>query len=385
MIAPWIIYTVALSVLLSGAALGLERIARLRSWPARGIWLMAVVATVVVPIVADFFADPAAAHAGAALGAATSPSRFSFDTPLLLLWGAASLLMAVRLIAAMLILHRRRRSWRASTVDGTAVLLTAEVGPALVGLRNPQPVIPAWALDLDAGERALMLLHETEHARVSDPWLAAIGVVSTIVTPWNPVLWWLVRRMRLAVEMDCDARVLCSGANPRVYASLLLAVGERASRVPFAWATALAAPRSLLEQRILAMTSPSRFRRPALAIAGLAGATAIALLAACEAPVPDQALPGPVALRETPASASRIGDTTLVTFMVNGELKTIKRLVYRITADNLAATEPDGVERGERVREAGDTLVPFLKSDQGSVHFLKLRPTRVPDRVPERR
>jgi beta-lactamase regulating signal transducer with metallopeptidase domain len=383
MIAPWIVYTIALSVLLSGAAFGLERIARLKSWPARGLWLVAVVASVLVPVVVDFFAHPATAHTGAVAGAATSAARFSFDTPLLILWGAASLLMAVRLIAAMLILHRRRRNWRASTVDGTAVLLTAEVGPALVGLRHPQPVIPAWALDLDAGQRALMLLHETEHARVSDPWIAAIGVVSTIVTPWNPVLWWSVRRMRLAVEMDCDARVLRSGADPRVYASLLLAVGERASRMPLAWATALAAPPSLLEKRILAMTSPSPFRRPALAIAGLAGATAIALLAACEAPVPDQALPGAVAPSAKPASASayRIGDTVEVTLLVNGVPTTVKNVVYRIKGIDGGAVEPGGVER---MGSTGDTLRPFRTSDRVEVYVEKGSLARGRDHAPQR-
>lgn len=334
MIAPWLLYATLLAALFGAAALGIGRIAQLTRRPTRGVWLAAVSAAVLAPLVGNLIASPAAPDAGAGWALAAT-SRLSLDTALLMLWAAASLLMITRLLTTMLQLRRRRRHWREAAIDGTPVLLTAEVGPALIGLAHPRPVIPEWALCLEARDRALMLLHEAEHARASDPWLLAIGALSVTLMPWNPALWWLVRRLRLAVEIDCDARVLRSGADARAYASLLLAVGERMSRSPFAWATALAEPRSQLEQRILAMTSPRISRRPALAITGLSAAAALALLVACEAPLPDQAVPTASVVAAPRASAPvtvvgrqlHIGDSVSYRVMENGVPATSLRVV----------------------------------------------------------
>jgi hypothetical protein len=109
--------------------------------------------------------------------------------------------------------------------------------------------------------------------------------------PWNPAIWWAMRRLRLAVEIDCDRRLLARGVDPRQYASLLLAVGERISATPFAWATALAGSRSSLETRVLAMSSSLRPRHYRLAIGGT-GIIAAGLIAiACASPVPDSVVP----------------------------------------------------------------------------------------------
>ncbi len=292
MIAPWLLYATALGALLGCAALALERIADATRRPTRWVWSGAVALSVLLPVVANFLAAPAAPHAGPGGSLATRQAP-SVDMVLLALWAAASLLVVARVVAAMVILRRRRRSWREAAIDGTPVLLTESVGPALIGLAHPRPLLPAWALALGAESRALILRHEAEHARARDPWLLALGMAGIAAMPWNPALWWLVRRLRLAVEIDCDARVLRAGADPRAYASLLLAVGERHARIPYGWATALAEPRSLLERRILAMTTPRTPRRPFLAIALPAAGAAIAVLVACEAPLPEQVVPVP--------------------------------------------------------------------------------------------
>jgi TonB-dependent SusC/RagA subfamily outer membrane receptor len=91
-------------------------------------------------------------------------------------------------------------------------------------------------------------------------------------------------RLRLAIELDCDARVLRGGVSPRSYGSLLVDVAESALPMGFA-ATALADDASHLQQRILAMQprQPNhRFLR-----GGTAALIAVAaLLAACEAKMP---------------------------------------------------------------------------------------------------
>ncbi len=312
MIAPWMLYAIVISALVACAALGVEQIARMKRWPARTPWLVAVVASVVIPVAADLFAHPAASQIGASGASAAPISRLSLNTLLVAVWCLGSLVVLARVMVGAWVLRHRRMSWRADTIDGAPVLLTDGTGPALVGLVRPRPVIPTWVLDLDVRDRALILRHEVEHARASDPWLRIIGVVCTVATPWNPVLWWSVRRLHLAIEMDCDARVLRSGADPRTYASLLLAVGERATHLRFASATALAEPASLLERRILAMTSTSPARRPRLLIAAFAGVTAVATVVACEAPVPDQALPTTPSSQVAVALHRKAGDTVVI-------------------------------------------------------------------------
>jgi hypothetical protein len=61
-------------------------------------------------------------------------------------------------------------------------------------------------------------------------------------------------RLRSAVEMDCDRRVLAQGIAPKDYGSLLVDMGERmlAGTVPVA---ALAESRSLTKRRLVAMLS----------------------------------------------------------------------------------------------------------------------------------
>ena len=111
-----------------------------------------------------------------------------------------------------------------------------------------------------------------------------------MLTPWNPALWWQLRRLRLAVEADCDARVLRRRADVRAYGSVLLEVGRRASRGRLAAAAAFAEPVSTLERRIRIMTAP-RVRRPLLRAAGLGALAAALAVAACEAPAPTQEPP----------------------------------------------------------------------------------------------
>jgi hypothetical protein len=67
--------------------------------------------------------------------------------------------------------------------------------------------------------------------------------------PWNLPLWWQLRRLRVAIEIDCDARVLRRGYDVSHYGETLIAVGERQSAT-VAMVAAMSEPRSLLEQRI---------------------------------------------------------------------------------------------------------------------------------------
>ncbi|HUH12583.1 MAG TPA: M56 family metallopeptidase, partial [Longimicrobiales bacterium] len=173
-------------------------------------------------------------------------------------------------------------------VDGVSVLVSPHTGPATVGVVRPEIVLPRWALALADGARRLMLAHEREHLRAGDPRLLFAGTLLAMALPWNLPLWWQLRRLRLAVELDCDARVLRAGGNAATYGNLLLEVGRRRAGVPVLSA-ALAEGKSFLERRIgnLAESAGVSVRR----VVGLAAvATGLLALAVC---TPDPFGPSP--------------------------------------------------------------------------------------------
>jgi len=296
MLAPWLLYATALGALLGLIALLAERIARWRAKPARWIWLAAIIAIVMIPVGLSFRpGSPVIARALHASGAVPSdqPRALSraIDVPLLILWLLGSALLASRIVGTAIALRRRRNRWVPATLAGHSILLADQLGPAVIGWRRLTTVIPRWALSLDERSRALILQHEAEHARSGDPYLRSVALIALVLMPWNPAIWWAMRRLRLAVEIDCDQRVLGRGVDAHLYATLLLAVGERMSTIPFAWATALGGSRSFLERRILAMTTSFRPRRSRGAIIAVSAGIALIVAVACESPVPDPIAP----------------------------------------------------------------------------------------------
>jgi TonB family protein len=299
MSAVWMIYASALGFLLGLVAHALERVASLWWWPRRYVWTVAILASLLVPL-AVLMRPPVppslaptprvepprnavasvAPVRGMSTGAGTvALSKVSVvlagvNRPLLLLWCATSLVLVFRLLGSSIGLRRRARGWRAVVVDGTPVLVALDIGPAVVRLGGFTIVLPDWALSEEPLARSLMLEHEKEHCRARDPDLLLGATVALVLAPWNLPLWWLVHRLQLAVETDCDRRVMRAGAEAQAYGGLLLRVGARRTRQPLLAATAFAETSSLLERRILAMTTP----RPKNPIVRAALATCIAAL-----------------------------------------------------------------------------------------------------------
>ena len=307
MIAAWMLYCIGIGLALTLAAYAAERALYLAGRPTRWAWSGALIGTLFLPIAATVrpqafrvipvpLAEPTrapAAAAAAALPQGTAPStpvsgralRLSdFDGVLRWGWGLSSVAALLVLAAAAARLVALRRRWRTALVDGRSVLLADDVGPAVAGLWPPRVVIPAWALNLTQTQRRLMLAHEDEHVRARDPWLLAAGTAALVLAPWNLALWWLSQRLRLAVEMDCDARVLAREGDAPAYGELLLRVGQHRARLPLG-APALSEPASFLGRRIRRMvTALPRWRWAGATAASMLAAAAI--LAACEAPRP---------------------------------------------------------------------------------------------------
>ncbi len=329
MIASWMLYVSALSLCFGLAALALERAARLWARPRRVVWTVAIAASLLVPLaglmipgapvperlaqgsvlIGDLVVRLAPTGRAPSVGVSSAlskagPLMAALNRPLLLLWGGVSLALAVGLLRAGIGLRRRARGWRATVVDGTEVLVAPDIGPAVVRLGGLRVVLPEWALSAEPAARSLILLHEKEHREARDPDLLLGATVALMLVPWALPLWWQVRRLQLAVETDCDRRVMRAGADAHAYGVLLLSVGARSPRQPLLAPTAFSEERSLLERRIEAMTSPSSKRR--LVRTALAtGVSALSVAAACMTPRPAAVAaqqPAPAATQR-PASA----------------------------------------------------------------------------------
>jgi beta-lactamase regulating signal transducer with metallopeptidase domain len=222
-------------------------------------------------------------NSGESAGLSLGTWQSQLDRALLLLWLSTTLVLLVKLLVARRSLKRESRAWRSVEVDGTAVMISDDVGPGVTIFGRPHIVLPAWIFELQPTARALLIDHEREHIRARDHWCLAAGLGILLLFPINPFLWWQFTRLKLAIEMDCDARVLSGRQDVRRYAALLLDVGQRcrAGRLVFA---AFAAPPHAIERRIRMMLDPKPGARWLAALCA-AGAVAGVILA-CQTPEP---------------------------------------------------------------------------------------------------
>ncbi len=165
-----------------------------------------------------------------------------------------------------------------------SVLVSRNVGPAVVGVLDPAIVIPEWVVGLDSSRRRLVLAHESEHLRSGDSRLLMIALICCACMPWNLPLWWQLRRLRHAVELDCDARVVAGTGESHNYGELLVEVGRRMSLRPIGLAL-FGESSFLLEDRIQNILAPPPRGWRAL-LGGMLSLALIVLVAACESPTP---------------------------------------------------------------------------------------------------
>jgi len=291
MILAWMLAATFFALLLGAAARALESAARLLSWQGRAPWVAALGASLAWPVLLPLLArqktvrlSPVVVGSGAVRSIAERlpplPSSIAphLDTILISLWVLASVLLAARLVLAQHTLTRLSRSARATEIDGHEVLLTESVGPAVVGIATPRVAVPSWLTELDEPLRALVLRHEREHCTARDTVLLWLGEAAVALMPWNPAIWWQARRLRLALELDCDARTLRNTEAAPTYGKLLLLIAQRQRMTRLA--PMLAESNSHLSRRITAMTRTSVSHQP-LRMAALGAIAVVAIIAAC--------------------------------------------------------------------------------------------------------
>jgi beta-lactamase regulating signal transducer with metallopeptidase domain len=318
MTSDLIIYGTQVAFLVGVAALALERVATWRGLPRRGVWAAALVFSVALPALAVLtprqsiappalvtHPTPSSAAAPNAVGqgfrapdVAASvairspprpphmswPTRASVEQVLRTLWLAVSAGLMMFYGVLWLRLRVAARGWRREQINDQEVWVTEALGPAVYGFVKPIILMPLWTLDGPSSTPAVVLAHEQQHIAARDPALLLLGLVLVVIAPWNLPLWWQLRRLRFAMEVDCDARVLGRGMEPRAYGEVLLAIGERRTFTPVG-AIALTEPASQLLRRIQIMTAHLP-RRGKWAIAAAIGVSLSCLAVASELQAP---------------------------------------------------------------------------------------------------
>ncbi len=141
------------------------------------------------------------------------------------------------------------------------VLLVKELAsPLLWCLGRPRLLWPAGLTWSDAtGPTNLspsatsLLLHELAHLRRRDHWVAWLEMIAACVWWWNPLFWFVRRRLRESAELACDAWVVWALPDARrTYADSLLAMSERGASVrPIAPAWGALGQARKLERRLI--------------------------------------------------------------------------------------------------------------------------------------
>jgi TonB family protein len=267
-------------------------------------WGIAMGCSLAVPLGSLWWQRPAAAvgnaTAGSAAGRGLDPGTSlspmmpaagllaELDVWLMGVWALFSLLAFGAICRSALALRSERRSWGSGIVGGVPVSISKGTGPAAAGIWRPEIIVPAWVLSGSEVDQRLLVEHELEHHRAGDPLLLLASRVAVALMPWNLPLRFQLQRLRAAVEIDCDARVLRqSGRSARRYGILLIETARLSGRP--SEVLSFATP-TVLERRLRVLTG----ERPKLSSTYRIGAFALllgapVLLASIPAPPPPSA------------------------------------------------------------------------------------------------
>ncbi len=289
-----ILYVNAVGMLLGIAGVLIERTLP-ATFPRRWMWCVIIPTSLFLPGYYRFHHQwsigDAASAAPPPLGdaiagvwrAALDPTRWAhiqtYDSAINQIWLTASALLIawgvinVLRVSYVVFASRRNRDDAATAgmLDGVPVVVTDSLGPATVGLWRSLVLVPRWVLALPGAQRQYVLRHEDEHRKSHDAYLLFVASLPLILAPWNLALWWQLRRLSLAVEMDCDNRVVAGLGDATAYGELLVKVAEASSR-GLRLQPALLGGMGMLEHRLTVLLAPTplrhiqRFMLPAVAL-----------------------------------------------------------------------------------------------------------------------
>jgi beta-lactamase regulating signal transducer with metallopeptidase domain len=194
--------------------------------------------------------SPAAPLANGRVVSVPRPQASWWPRAALVVWVFVAMVLLARVIAGWVMASRLARRSRA--IAGLLHESHAVATPVAVGVWSPRIVVPAawhaWPADM----RAAVMTHELAHIRRRDTLVGLLAHVNCAIFWFNPLAWWLERRIAAAAEQACDDEVVRQSGERARYAELLvyMATSTRRHGGRVAWQTAGIAGRRALGQRI---------------------------------------------------------------------------------------------------------------------------------------
>lgn len=228
-----IVLSSALRLLLLSAALWLVlRIARVRNPHAEAlVWRLVLMAGLALPALlywrlAPSFATslelPVIAAAGAgdpdAPAAAVPVSWLAARVPVTIYLGV-SLVLVLRLAWGLAAMWSICRAARPMTTSDDVRISARVRSPATFGAII---LLPADAHDWPVGTLDAVLAHERAHVRSRDGFWSWLAHLHAAIFWFNPMAWWLQRRLETLAETTSDDAVVAARHDPVAYAALLL-------------------------------------------------------------------------------------------------------------------------------------------------------------------
>lgn len=234
------------------------------------------------------------------------PDQVDWAQVAILVWLAGIAVNVVVMAVGWQMARRLVRGARTSEIDPRVLESPAVSAPCAVGVWNVSVVVPrVWRTWSRAGRDAV-LQHEFAHVRRRDLFVAFLTRLNRAVFWFNPIAWWLERRIAVAAEQACDEAVLLSGQDPQRYAAVLveMAGALRSGGGRVAWQSIGMADGGDLESRVdrvLTGEVPRLSRWRAVGVMGMSAAALVVAVACQQAPAP-----APAPLQEDPVVAENI-------------------------------------------------------------------------------
>ena len=277
-------------------------------WPAASVSAPIEGASASEGIAAGEQVNAATVDRSPAIAAALVAARWTLDAAapwVAALWLVVTGLTVARLLIAVGYLARLRASLRTppefagahvgalaqrvGLTRGVEIVESAIVTvPMVLGLVRPVVIVPA-GLHLVMPQQHLdaIVVHELEHVRRRDPWVAHVQVVVEALFAFHPGVRWISHQVRLEREAICDAGVVRLTGDPRTYARALLHLADYASAGRPT--TLLAATGGDLVIRIRRLSGHRETVTPRNVAVSLAGLAAACALGVAFASMPPQA------------------------------------------------------------------------------------------------
>ena len=165
-------------------------------------------------------------------------------------------------------------------VGNVAVRLSRAVAsPVTLGARHPLILLPEGLVtSLEGDPLAAALGHEMAHVRRSDFAWNTAAELAAVLLAFHPAVAWLLRQLRQARELACDALVAERVLDPWTYARSLAALARSLAAAPAY--TLGVADAAILEERVMSLLTGRARRRagafPVVAASILLGSASVA-------------------------------------------------------------------------------------------------------------